>query len=46
VEVIKGFTSRPPDNVDRLALRRAAHGLAELSKTGKARHSLIAAGIA
>ena len=34
MEVIKAFTSRPPDNVDRLALRRAAHGLAELSKTG------------
>lgn len=34
VEIIKSFTSRPPDNVDRLTLRRAAHGLAELSKTG------------
>lgn len=34
MEVIKSFTSRPPDNVDRLTLRRAAHGLAELSKTG------------
>lgn len=34
VNVIKGFTDKSPDSVDRTALRRAAHSLAELSKSG------------
>ncbi|BDA48602.1 probable vacuolar protein 8 [Coccomyxa sp. Obi] len=44
VEVIKSFTSRPPDNAERLTLRRAAHGLAELSKTESNVDQVVAGG--
>lgn len=37
VNIIKGFTEKSPDSIDRTALRRAAHSLAELSKSGKPR---------
>ena len=32
--IIKACTQKQPDNVDRVVLRRAAHSLAELSKSG------------
>ncbi len=40
VEAIHRLTKQPVETVDRLALRRAAHGLAELSKTGESSTSL------
>lgn len=32
--IIKTCTQKTPDSVDRVVLRRAAHSLAELSKSG------------
>ena len=36
VETIHRLSAQPVETVDRVGLRRAAHGLAELSKTGEA----------
>ena len=33
--IIKACTQKSPDTVDRVVLRRAAHSLAELSKSGE-----------
>lgn len=41
VNIIKAFTEKSPDSVDRTALRRAAHSLAELSKSGTASYTIL-----
>ena len=35
METIRGHFQRSPDTVEKVPLRRAAHSLAELSKTGE-----------
>ena len=35
VSAIRAFTNRAPEQAERLSLRRTAHSLAELSKTGE-----------